>query len=659
MAEKIEGCSKSLLPFFWVVIFIAFGVFFWVFYQNADSNNPMNHAGFDRAKDVFGARQNAVQQNQQVMNQNNVTGTVVAAVQPSPFANIIPQTRKAVVNVSAMTTRPAAMQQQLNQPQGAVFGNPPPTNQNAVPQAPTPKALQPQGDLAFVDPFNGPEFESIGSGVIIDPTGYIVTNYHVVENAQVIFITTYGNAENGRLTATLVATSPTKDLALLKVDTVAPLSFAPIGNSNNITIGDMVIAIGSPFGLSQSITSGIISAKRQSVLIQGVNHANLLQTDASINQGNSGGPLVNTAGEVVGINTAIYTPNGVFSGIGFAIPGNQVREFVEDNIVLPPKPANLPPRNGVQFNRPMNQVAQQNQAQNNPMGQQVLFGFGAAPPIQRGARLTHPNWGECTNCHMYFDQMPAGQLQNQTNTQQLGNQGMNVFWTNNNRTNTTGQPGMNMPGLKRSYLGVDVQGISPVMVEQLNLPGTDGVLVLNVAPSSPAMIIGLQKGDVIYKVDGKWIKNTNQFTKIYSQLPVGSEIRLSFVRNGQRMEEMITVGMMPDNLNGLFPGTANQAQAPLMNELNWMGLEMRLLDANVAMRNQLPANEKGLLVREVNINSPAGLSGFMTNDVIVSINKIPVRDNLSYSQAMKTANLNEGILVEVKRNGRTAFVSIQ
>ena len=172
------------------------------------------------------------------------------------------------------------------------------------------------------------EFQAAGSGVILDAErGYIVTNNHVVAKAEQIIV---GLRDGRRLKATLVGTDPEADIAVIQIS-VEDLVAVPLGDSDRLEVGDFVIAIGNPFGLGQTVTSGIVSALGRSGLgIEG--YEDFIQTDASINPGNSGGALVNLRGELVGINTAILGPSGGNIGIGFAIPINMARE-VMDQIV--------------------------------------------------------------------------------------------------------------------------------------------------------------------------------------------------------------------------------------------------------------------------------------------------------------------------------------
>ncbi len=187
----------------------------------------------------------------------------------------------------------------------------------------------------FIDPFDGvPDkfigqmaFESVGSGLIVDPSGYVVTNHHVVSGASTIIVTRFQH-KGGHYSARVAASDPSRDLALLQILGEGPFPAATLADSSRVEVGDWVLTVGNPFGLGHTVTAGIISGKRDSLLINGINFKGLLQTDAPINKGSSGGPLVNMSGQVVGINTAIYAPTGVFSGTGFAIPSNRVGAFV-------------------------------------------------------------------------------------------------------------------------------------------------------------------------------------------------------------------------------------------------------------------------------------------------------------------------------------------
>jgi serine protease Do len=173
--------------------------------------------------------------------------------------------------------------------------------------------------------------EGLGSGVITDPRGYILTNEHVVGGAEEIKVIVR-DPEERIYQGKVVGTDSTTDLAVVKIEPGHALTYAVLGDSDKVRVGDWALAIGSPFGLEQTVTLGVISAVRQSLRVEERLYSDFLQTDAAINQGNSGGPLVNVRGEVVGINTAIYSPTGVYGGIGFAIPSNQVAKIMRELI---------------------------------------------------------------------------------------------------------------------------------------------------------------------------------------------------------------------------------------------------------------------------------------------------------------------------------------
>jgi len=169
-----------------------------------------------------------------------------------------------------------------------------------------------------------------GSGSVIDPTGYVLTNYHVIEGASEITVTLSNGDKYG---ATFVGADPENDIAIIKIPAVKGLLPLKLGDSETLQVGQKVYAIGNPFGLASTLTTGIISALGRPLTTEsGRVIENVIQTDAPINPGNSGGPLINTSGEVVGINTAIFSPSGGNVGIGFAIPVNTAKGLIPDLI---------------------------------------------------------------------------------------------------------------------------------------------------------------------------------------------------------------------------------------------------------------------------------------------------------------------------------------
>ena len=175
------------------------------------------------------------------------------------------------------------------------------------------------------------EEASLGSGVIVDRRGYIVTNAHVVANAVNIKIVTF-SSERTVYSAVIIRKDLENDIAILKIEPDSPMPTAILGDSDMIKVADRVLTVGAPFGLEQTVTAGIISDDSRNLVIDDQTYEDMIQTDAAINRGNSGGPLINGSGEVVGINTAIYAPTGVFTGVGFAIPINKVKPIVKETI---------------------------------------------------------------------------------------------------------------------------------------------------------------------------------------------------------------------------------------------------------------------------------------------------------------------------------------
>src|SRR5947209_16247929 len=188
---------------------------------------------------------------------------------------------------------------------------------------------------------------SLGSGVIVDPKGYIVTNRHVVEKADRIRVRLQDDPPGVQHDAKLIGTDTETDLAVIKIDMNKSLPAAKLGNSDSMQVGDWVLAIGSPFGLNATVTAGIVSYKGRSI-VPNRNFQSFLQTDAAINPGNSGGPLVNMAGEGVGINTAILTDTNAYTGVGFALPSNTVVQVY--NQLIGPEHRVSRGSIGVQFN---------------------------------------------------------------------------------------------------------------------------------------------------------------------------------------------------------------------------------------------------------------------------------------------------------------------
>ncbi len=271
---------------------------------------------------------------------------------------------------------------------------------------------------------------SLGSGVIVSPQGYVLTNNHVVEGADEIKVA----LNDGRGTqATVVGTDPETDLAVLRVS-LKDMPSITIGDSETLQVGDVVLAIGNPFGVGQTVTMGIVSATGRKQL--GINtFENFIQTDAAINPGNSGGALVNPFGELIGINTAIFSRTGGSEGIGFAIPVSLARDVM----------------------------------------QQI---------IQNGQ-------------------------------------------------------------VRRGWLGIEAQEITPELAESFGLREAKGVLVAGVLRNGPADKAGLRPGDIIMEIDGTAVTDTPSVLDLIARHPPGSQIRVEGLRNGKPFSAAAVVAQRP------------------------------------------------------------------------------------------------------------------
>lgn len=353
---------------------------------------------------------------------------------------------------------------------------------------------------------------SLGSGFIIDPTGYIVTNNHVIENAEEITVITHDNEE---LKATLVGRDEKTDLALLKVETQKPLPAVNWGDSDQLRIGDWVLAIGNPFGLGGTVTAGIVSARQRD--INAGPYDDFIQTDASINRGNSGGPMFNMAGEVVGINSAIYSPSGGSVGIGFSIPANLAK-----GVIAQIKEFGHPRRGwlGVRIQTVSPELAEGLRLPE-PKGALVSSVSAAGPADKAGIRQ-----GDVI---LEFDgrEVPDMRaLPRLVADTQFGKKVPVAIWRQGAKTTVTvelgeldeqaeaaaqitqgedeTQPEAIEKGDRIDLLGLDVGRITDPLREKYDLPeDAEGVVILTVDANSTAAEKDLRPGDIIAEVDQK------------------------------------------------------------------------------------------------------------------------------------------------------------
>ncbi len=378
------------------------------------------------------------------------------------------------------------------------------------------------------------DIEGVGSGVIVDPDGYILTNYHVVEGAKAIKVKMLN--EKGRertFIAEPAGGDAEMDLAVLKMRSRERFPFLRLAAEKTPKIGDWAIAVGFPFGLRQTVTAGIVSARGVSLKIQGRNYSNLLQTDAAINQGNSGGALLDIDGDVIGINTAIISPSGAFAGMSYAVPAAEAARVFAD--------------------------------------------------VRAGRRA------------------------------------------------------------RRGWLGVSLLQADPVMMARLGVRGRAGGIINEVIAGSPAEKAGFRRGDVIVSCDGTPVEtNEDLIHRIYTRRP-GDKAEIVFLRDGREMSVSVTLAERTEE------GTASARPAPGAAaggaNASWEGIDFR-------------AGREGALVLKVSPDSR--LYGYLhEGDLVREINRSPVRDAAGFRKAAAGADLREGVLFDLVRDGRPMYLSVQ
>lgn len=387
-----------------------------------------------------------------------------------------------------------------------------------------------------------------GSGFIVREDGYILTNNHVVQKAEKIEVTM---SDSKRYKATLVGTDPESDLAVIKIEETG-LPYAVLGDSDVVEQGDWVLALGSPFGLQQTLTAGIVSATgRELRLDEGVGqYSKFIQTDASINPGNSGGPLVNMRGEVVGINTLIFSRSGGAEGIGFAISSNTARQVYEQLV-----------KSGRVIRGYLGvSVTDINEATARALGVETNSGaliadvpVGDTPaaraglksgdvitafdgkPVKSSRQLTDAVAATPVGKSVLVDFIRAGRPE--SITVDVAQRPENVNARNNEAEplRPEGQPP------KATRLGVSVQPVTPEIADQMRLKEPTGVLIRTVDPGSPASEAGLRHGDVIHRVGKTEIKSVEDLTEAVKLLASGEEVAIQVERNGRMSFVTITI----------------------------------------------------------------------------------------------------------------------
>jgi serine protease Do len=404
----------------------------------------------------------------------------------------------------------------------------------------------------FFQQFFGPDFQGVpreqrehalGSGVIISPNGYIITNNHVIDKATEIRVQLGDRRE---FKGKLIGADPKTDIAVVKIEADG-LRAIPWGDSKGLRVGENVMAFGNPFGLNQTVTRGIVSAVgRSNVGIE--DYEDFIQTDAAINPGNSGGALVNIRAELIGINTAIETPNGGSSGVGFAIPSNMARQVAE-SLIKTGKVVRAWLGVSIGDVSPAIGRASGLKEIRGAIVSEVTTGSPAAKAgIKVGDIILEFNGTEVQN---------RSQLAYQVGLTPVGNTVKAKIWRNNKEITldvllgempkSLAQAGSSgeTPATEFTNVmnGISVQNLTPQLAQRLNLPSdTTGVVISSIASGTVAQDAGLQRGDVIQEVNRQEVRNVDDYNRIASKIGKNDTALLLINRNGAT----VFLGLSPE-----------------------------------------------------------------------------------------------------------------
>jgi serine protease Do len=371
---------------------------------------------------------------------------------------------------------------------------------------------------------------SLGSGVIVDAKGFILTNRHVVEKADRIRVRFEDDPPGVQHDAKVIGTDQETDLAVIKVESDRALPAAKMGNSDGIQVGDWVLAIGSPFGQAGTVTAGIVSAKGRDI-VPGRQFQTFIQTDAAINPGNSGGPLVNLNGEVIGINTAILSETNAYAGIGFALPSRTVVEVY--NQLVGPEHKVSRGSIGIMFD-----------AVENPAIARV-YGSGSGVPISSvvagspadqaglkvGDTVTSVDGKKVTKGSELVSEIASRKPGTKVTLGFLRNgKSQDAAVTIADRAKLFAarlgedQESEDENSPKPSKFGITVRKVTPEMADRLDIPSGKGVIVQDVKPGSFAEDVNLARGDIILEINKQPVNSEEDFTRIEASMKSGQDV---------------------------------------------------------------------------------------------------------------------------------------
>jgi len=383
---------------------------------------------------------------------------------------------------------------------------------------------------------------SLGSGVIVDKRGYILTNNHVIEQATKIQVQL--NGETARHTAKVVGVDEETDLAVIKIDTGKDLPIAKLGNSDGVQVGDWVLAIGSPFGLQATVTAGIISAKDRAGI--GQQFQRFLQTDAAINPGNSGGPLVDLSGQVIGINTAIITGSRGYEGVGFALPSTMAIK-VYDQII---KQGRVTRGSiGVSFQEEISTNPITLKSLGAPYGIVIETVQPGSPAEKAGLKggdvITQVNGHAVKTGNDLVNPIldtPIGGKVKLTYMRDRSQKEATAVVEDKTRVfpNTAGRMSDQPLEAVPSEFGLHVEEMTPDRGRRVGIEGQKGVIVTEVEPASFGEDLQFFRGDLITEINRESIYSVADYRKVVSKLKAGDEVVFKVLRR-QDTDRMATV----------------------------------------------------------------------------------------------------------------------